>query len=342
MGKIRLIDVTMRDGTHSMGYDISPQKMAAIAAGLEDAGIDTIEVGHGVGIGGSSINYGMLTSPDTDYYSAVAKALKRAKTDALVIPGICILDEVDAAIDCGVKTIRVAGHVSEMDCTEQYIRYCRKKPGLEVMGFMMMSHMSDIDNIVLQSKRLESYGVDAVYVTDSAGAMLPEEVKKKISAMREAISLPIGFHGHNNMGLAVGNSLAAIEAGATCIDAALCGMGAASGNTQLEVLAAVLKKAGHETGVDLFKVMDLADNVLRPIMTHPQFIDNAALMIGYAGTYGAFYFHAKEVGEKYDVDPREILLELGRRGAVGGQDDMILEVGVQLAEAKKLARQAAK
>lgn len=332
--KIRIIDVTMRDGTHAMGYHITPEKMAEIAAGLEACGVDTIEVGHGFGCGASSINYGRLTYPDSAYYTAVAHALKKAKADTLVLPGAALLDDIDAAYDDGLRMFRVATHCTLGDCGEQYIRYCKSK-NVETFGFLMMAHMSTLENIVLQAKNIESYGADGVYITDSAGAMLPSQVTEFVKAVKAAVSIKVGFHGHNNLGLAIANSLAAAEAGADCIDATVCGMGAASGNAQLEVLVGVLKKAGFETGIDLFKVMDLAEQVVRPIMTHPQFIDNPAFIIGYAGTYGAFYNHALEVGKNYGVDPRDILLELGRRGAVGGQDDMILEVGVQLAEQKK-------
>lgn len=336
--KIRLIDVTMRDGTHAMGYDVSPEKMAEIAAGLEMSGIDAIEIGHGFGIGASSINYGKLTFPDNAYFKEVSRALTTAKADALVLPGVALLDDIDEAIACGIRMFRVATHCTLGDCSEQYIRYCKSKPGIEVMGFLMMSHMSTLENIVNQAKYIESYGADGVYITDSAGAMLPQQVREFISAVKRNVSIPVGFHGHNNLGMAIANSLTAVQAGADSIDAALCGMGAASGNTQLEVFVGVLKKAGFKTDVNLFKVLDLAEKVVRPIMVHAQFIDNPAFIIGYAGTYGAFYNHAIEVGAKFHVDPREILLELGRRGAVGGQDDMILEVGVQLAEEKKKNR----
>ena len=331
--KIRIIDATMRDGTHALGYEVEPDKMAEYAKVIQQAGIDTIEIGHGFGLGASSINYGRLTHSDDEYFKEVAKVMTTAKLDALVMPGIALLDDVDKAYENGARVFRVAVHCTLGDCAEQYIRYCKSLPGTEVFGFSMMSHMSDLDNIVLQSKRYEDYGADGVYVTDSAGAMLPNQVGEYIAAVKNAVSVPVGFHGHNNLGLAIGNSLAAADAGADCIDATLCGMGAASGNAQMEVLAGVLQKSGYETGLDLFKLMDAADQ-FRGMMKTPQHINNEAFIVGYAGTYGSFYYHSQEVGEKYGVDPRLILLELGRRGAVGGQDDMVIEIGLELAGLK--------
>lgn len=332
---VRIIDSTLRDGMHAVSHQFTPQDAADIAAALEAAGVDTLESCHGDGIGGSSFQYGFSAVPDIEYFKAITKVLKRTKLAVLLIPGIGTVKDLEEAADCGVKVVRVATHSTEADISAQHIA-AAKKLGMEAIGFLMMAHMVDDEMLVSQAKLFESYGADAVYVTDSAGALLPAEVARKIRAVKAAVSVPVGHHSHNNLGLAVANSLAAVEAGADYIDACLKGLGAAAGNAQLEVLNAVLLKAGYETGIDLYKAMDAADEVVVPKMRRPQVIDRNSLSIGYAGTYGSFLLHAMRAAEKYKIDPRDILLEMGKRKAVGGQEDMILDVAYALSRAGKV------
>lgn len=335
MKSIRIIDATLRDGMHAVSHQLTPEQMAGIAAGLDQAGVGTIEIGHGDGLGGSSLQYGFARATDREYLTAVSKAVKKAKIDLLLIPGIGTIEDLEEAMEFGVKTVRVATHVTEADVGAQHIDFA-KKHGLEAIGFLMMSHMASPAKVAEQAKLFESYGADIVYVTDSAGAMVPAEVKERISAVRAAIALPIGFHAHNNMGLAVGNTLAAIEAGATSVDATVRGLGAGAGNTQLEVLVAVLQRLGYDTGIDLYSAMDVGAQLVDPIMQRPQIISNEALTIGYAGAYGSFLLHARRAAEKFGVDARDILMEMGRRKTVGGQEDLIIDVAIDLAKAKQL------
>lgn len=336
MKNIRIIDVTLRDGMHAVSHQLTPEQMATIAAGLDKAGVGTIEVGHGDGLGGSSLQYGFARATDKEYLQAISKAIKNAKIDVLLIPGIGTIENLEEAMEYGVKTVRVATHVTEADVGAQHIAFA-KKHGLEAIGFLMMSHMASPEKVAEQAKLFESYGADAVYVTDSAGAMAPNEVKARISALHEGIALPIGFHAHNNLGLAVGNTLAAVEAGATIIDGSVRGLGAGAGNTQLEVLVAVLKRLGYDTGIDLYSIMDVGEQLIDPIMQRPQIITNAALAIGYAGAYGSFLLHAQRAAEKFGVDARDILIEMGRRKTVGGQEDLIIDVAIDLAKSQAIS-----
>ncbi len=329
MKQIRLIDVTLRDGMHAVSHQLPAVQMAQIAKRLDEAGVGTVEIGHGDGIGGSSLQYGFAKSTDREYFAAVSRVLTNCKLDALLIPGIGTIEDLKIAMEYGIHTVRVATHVTEADVSEQHIRFA-KKNGLEAVGFLMMSHMASVEKVVEQAKLMESYGSDIVYVTDSAGAMVPEQVKARIAAVSAAVQIPVGFHGHNNLGLGIGNTLAAIEAGATVVDGSVRGLGAGAGNTQLEVLVAVLNKMGYETGVDLYKLMDIGQELIDPIMQRPQIISNDALAIGYAGAYGSFLLHARRAAEKFGVDSRDILLELGRRGTVGGQEDLIIDVAIEL------------
>ncbi|MDB5080617.1 MAG: mhpE [Chloroflexi bacterium] len=333
-GKIFLTDMTCRDGMHPMQHSLTPAQMARIVGGLAEAGVPTIEVSHGDGLGGSSFNYGFGAASDREYLEAVAPVLKNSELSVLLLPGIGTKPDLEMAVEYGAKVARIATHVTEADIAEQHINLS-KKLGMRTVGFLMMSHMGSPEKIAEQGRLMESYGADVVYVTDSAGALIPDTVKARVSALRQAVSCAIGYHAHNNLGLAIGNSLAAIEEGATHIDGTLCGLGAGAGNAQTEILVAVLDKMGYETGVDLFKVMDQAEDVVKPLMLRPQLVDRAALTIGYAGVYSSFLLFANRAAEKYGVEARAILMELGRMGAVGGQEDLIVDVALQLAQAKQ-------
>ena len=334
MKSVRIIDSTLRDGMHAVSHQFSPEDVAAIAAAQNAARIDSIEVGHGDGLGGSSFQYGFAKVPDREYFKAVSSVLTTTKLAVLLIPGIGTHVELEEAAKYGAKVVRVATHVTEANITAQHIKLAQSL-GMEAFGFLMMAHMGSPEKIAEQAKLFEDYGADGVYVTDSAGALLPHQAAERVRAVKAAVSCKVGFHAHNNLALALGNSLAAFEAGAELIDACLCGLGAAAGNAQTEVLAAVFERLGVQTGIDLYKAMDAAEKQVRPRMHRPIVIDALGLTTGWAGVYGSFMLHAIRAGERYGVDPRDILEELGRRHTVGGQEDLIIDVADELSRAKK-------
>ena len=331
--KVTLHDMCLRDGMHSKRHQISIDEMIAVATALDEAGVPLIEVTHGDGLGGASVNYGFPAHTDQEYLNAVVPRMKNAKVSALLLPGIGTVDELRMAADCGVSTLRVATHCTEADVSEQHIGLSREL-GLDTVGFLMMAHMNSPEGLVEQAKLMESYGANCIYCTDSAGYMLPDDVTARIGALRAALKpeTELGFHGHHNMAMGVANSLAAIEAGANRIDGSAAGLGAGAGNTPLEVLNAVLDRMGVETGVDVFKLSDVAEDHIVPMMDELVRIDRDALTLGYAGVYGSFLLFAKRAEKKYGVSAREILVELGRRGTVGGQEDMIEDVALDLAK----------
>lgn len=331
--KVRLFDTTLRDGMHAMSHQFTPGDMAEIAAKLDEAGIDTIEIGHGDGLGGSSYQYGFAAASDEEYLKAVSSVLKRAKLDILLIPGIGTKEHLELAARYGLKVARIATHVTEADVGEQHIKLA-KELGIEAIGFLMMAHMADTKKVVEQALLFAGYGADAIYITDSAGALTPDGVYERVKAVKEATGLPVGHHAHNNLGLAIGNSLAALKAGADYLDGTCKGLGAGAGNAQMEVLAAVLQKMGYDTGLDLYKIMDVADDVVAPKMKRPTVIDKNSLTIGYAGVYGSFLLHSLRAAEKFGVDARDILYEMGVRKTVGGQEDMIVDVAYELSKKK--------
>ena len=333
--KITLHDMTLRDGMHPKRHLMTLAQMTSIAQGLDDAGIPLIEVTHGDGLGGSSVNYGFPAHTDEEYLGAVIPLMKQAKVSALLLPGIGTVDHLHMAHGLGVHTIRVATHCTEADVSEQHITAARKL-GMDTVGFLMMAHMNSAAGLVKQARLMEGYGANCIYITDSAGHMLPHNVSEKLGAVRQALKpeTELGFHGHHNLAMGVANSLAAIEAGCSRIDAAAAGLGAGAGNTPMEVLVAVCDLMGIETGVDVFKIQDVAEDLVLPIMDFPIRIDRDALTLGYAGVYGSFLLFAKRASEKYGVPAREILVEMGRRGMVGGQEDMIEDTALTLAKAR--------
>jgi 4-hydroxy 2-oxovalerate aldolase len=331
-------DVTLRDGMHALSHQFEISDMVKIAEALDDAGVDIIEVSHGDGLAGNAINYGFSKYPEMDYIKAVASALKRSKPGALLLPGIGTIEDLEMAIESGIKVARIATHCTEADISQQHIEYAKSR-GLDVVGFLMMAHMISPGELVVQAKLMESYGADCVYIVDSAGAMLPQDVADRIKALRDNLSCQVGFHAHHNLSLGVANSLVAVQNGAERIDASLCGLGAGAGNAPLEVLIAVFNKAGVKTGCELYKLMDAAEEIVRPLMRRMDRevkIDRDSLSLGYAGVYSSFLLHAKKAGEKFGIDTRDILVELGRRKMVGGQEDMIIDVAVDMAKRKKL------
>ena len=334
--KVKTHDMSLRDGMHPKRHQISIEQMKVIATGLDAAGVPLIEVTHGDGLGGGSVNYGFAAASDEDYLRAVIPLLKQAKVSALLIPGIGTVDDLKIAADCGIHTVRVATHCTEADVAEQHI-VAGRKLGLDTVGFLMMAHMSEPEALLKQARLMESYGAQCIYVTDSAGYMLPDDVSARIGHLRQHLNpeTELGFHGHHNLSMGVSNSLAAIEAGARRIDCACGGMGAGAGNTPLEVFIAVANRMGVETGVDLFKVTDVAEDLVTPILDFPVRIDRNSLTLGYAGVYSSFLLFAHRAEAKYGVPAREILLELGRLKMVGGQEDMIVDVALEMLKARE-------
>jgi 4-hydroxy 2-oxovalerate aldolase len=328
--KVNIIDTTMRDGDHAVSHSFSPEEAANIARGLDRAGVHMIEAGHGDGLAGSSIQYGFSKYPEEELHKAIVAVLTQAKLCVLLLPGIGTIEELKLAHEIGARAARIATHCTEADIAEQHIGLA-KQLGMMSIGALMMVHMISPDELAAQAKLMESYGADLVYYMDSAGALLPHQVKERIKTAREALKIPVGFHAHNNLSLAVANELVAIEAGADYVDGCLRGLGAGSGNAQLEVLVAVLEKVGIETGIDLYTAMDTAEQILEPIMKRPQVIDNASLILGYAGVYSSFLLHTFRAAEKFNVNYRDVLVELGRRKTVGGQEDWIIEVCAEMA-----------
>ncbi|MES9824100.1 MAG: 4-hydroxy-2-oxovalerate aldolase [Candidatus Thiodiazotropha endolucinida] len=333
--KITIHDMSLRDGMHAKRHQISLDQMVAVASALDQAGVPMIEVTHGDGLAGASVNYGFPTHTDEEYLRAVRPHVKSARISALLLPGIGTVPELEMAADCGVDTIRVATHCTEADVSEQHIKKSCEL-GLDTVGFLMMAHMVGPEKLVEQAILMEGYGANCIYITDSAGYMLPEDVSERLGAVREALQpvTELGFHGHHNLSLGVINSLAAVEAGANRIDGSAAGMGAGAGNTPLEVFVAVAERMGVETGVDLFKLMDVAEDLVVPMLDRPIRVDRDALTLGYAGVYSSFLLFAKRAQERYGVSSRDVLVELGRRGMIGGQEDMIEDVAMEMAKAQ--------
>ena len=332
---VKLHDMSLRDGMHAKRHQISVDDMVAIACAMDAAGMPLIEVTHGDGLGGASVNYGFPAHSDEEYLGAVIPKMKQAKISALLLPGIGTVDHLKMARELGVSTIRVATHCTEADVSQQHITIAREMD-MDTVGFLMMAHMVPAEKILEQARLMVGYGANCIYCTDSAGYMLPDEVSQKIGLLRQELDsrIEIGFHGHHNMAMGVANSLAAIDAGAARIDGSVAGLGAGAGNTPLEVLCAVLDRMGCQTGIDLYQIMDVAEDLITPLMDQIIRIDRDALTLGYAGVYSSFLLFAQRAEKKYGVSARDILVELGKRGTVGGQEDMIEDLALTMAKAK--------
>lgn len=326
---VQIVDTTMRDGSHALRHSYTADQVKRIAKALDESKVPFIEVTHGDGLGGSSYTYGFSKTDEFELLEAANEVITYSKLTVLLLPGIGTIEDLKSANRHGVKAVRVATHVTEGDVSAQHIK-AAKELDMMAVGFLMMCHMAPPEVIAGEAKKMESYGADYINLADSAGYLTPQEVVKRIEAVKEAVKIPVGFHAHNNLGMAVANSLAAVEAGASYIDATVCGLGAGAGNTQIEVLAAVLQRESFETGLDLYGLMDLAKDVVKPLMLRPQEIDTGSLMLGYTGVYSSFLLHVYHAAEKYHIEPRDILMELGKRKMVGGQEDMIIDVAYQL------------
>lgn len=330
---IILTEVALRDGSHAIAHQYTVEQVTAIAKGLDEAGVPYIEVAHGDGLAGSSLQYGLSRTDEMKLIEAAVSVSKQAKVAVLLLPGIGTIHDLNESAKLGVKMARIATHITEADISAQHIARS-KELGLETVGFLMMSHMAPVAKLVEQAKLMESYGADMVYIVDSAGALLPHDVKERIRALKENLGVEIGFHGHNNLSLAMANTLIAIEEGATRIDGSIRCLGAGAGNTQTEVLIAVLDRLGIQTGIDVYKIMDVAEDIVAPILLRPQEITKDSLVLGYAGVYSSFLLHAQRAAKKFGLDSRDILIECGRRKTVGGQEDMIVDIAAEIAKNK--------
>jgi 4-hydroxy 2-oxovalerate aldolase len=322
-------DCTLRDGMHALAHQYSVEQMVQIARKLDEAKVDIVEVSHGDGLSGNSLNYGFSAHTEEEYLRSVREVLHHARLAALLLPGIGTIQDIRQAQSWGIDTIRIATHCTEADVARQHIEYSREA-GLDTVGFLMMAHMIPTAHLVEEALKMESYGAHCVYVTDSAGALLMGETEERIDALKQALECEVGFHNHNNLGLGVANTVIAYQSGADRLDGSVAGMGAGAGNCPLEVLVAVLDRMEVTTGVDLSPLIDCAENLVRPLQVRPVQTDGNALMLGYAGVYSSFLLHAERAAEQFGVDSRRLLIELGHRRMVGGQEDMIVDVALDL------------
>jgi len=328
--QVLLYDVTLRDGSHAIRHQLTKEQIIEYAQMADNAGVGVVEVGHGIGLGASSLQIGKSLLSDEEMLRIAREHLNKSLLGIHVVPGYATVSkDISKAIDCGVDVVRVAAQCTEADTTEQHISYVREK-GRRVYGGLMMAHMLSPELLVQEALKMESYGAEGITILDSAGAFLPDDVAERVKLLTASLKIPVGFHAHNNLGLAIANSLAAVKAGAHIIDGSICGFGGGAGNASIELLAAVFEKQGFETGAHLYKLLDMADRAEELFKVLPK-ITSSSIVSGMSGVVSVFSKPVARAAEIYNVDPRDIYFELGRRGAIAGQEDLIIEVAQQLA-----------
>lgn len=342
MADVLVHDMCLRDGMHALRHQLTLEQMQTLARAMDQAGVPMMQVTHGDGLGGSSRNYGFARHTNEEYIAAVAEVIEQAIISVLLVPGLGTMEELRRAYDAGARSVHVATHCTEANVSPQHIAYAREL-GMDTTGFLMMAHLNDAQGLLEQARIMEEAGAQTIYVTDSAGHLVPREVTERIATLRDGLrpETALGFHGHHNLGLGVANSLAAVEAGATRIDASVAGMGAGAGNTPLEVFVATCERMGLTTGIDLFAIMDVAEDIVVPMMGRPVRVDRESLSIGFAGAYSTFLLFARRAAARYGVDARELLVEMGNRKMIAGQEDMIEDIAMTMAKERGLFSDAA-